>query len=96
VYRRRFRFRTSASATDPCTSQSSTDPSLIADRSPGIAAIAQMKITSAELRTAGVGELTQANGEILSESGEAWESKSYPLQAARRFGPADAEINVEE
>jgi uncharacterized protein YegP (UPF0339 family) len=37
-----------------------------------------------------------ANGEIVSESGEAYENKSYAMEAARRFGPADAEIEVEE
>ena len=36
------------------------------------------------------------NGEIVSESGEAYENKSYALEAARRFGPADAEIEVED
>jgi hypothetical protein len=34
--------------------------------------------------------------EIVSESGEAYENKSYAMEAARRFGPADAEIEVEE
>jgi uncharacterized protein YegP (UPF0339 family) len=37
-----------------------------------------------------------ANGEIVRESGEAYENKSYAMEAARRFGPADAEIEVEE
>jgi uncharacterized protein YegP (UPF0339 family) len=37
-----------------------------------------------------------ANGEIVSESGEAYENKSYAMEAARRFGPADAEIEVED
>jgi uncharacterized protein YegP (UPF0339 family) len=37
-----------------------------------------------------------ANGEIVSESGEAYQHKSYVLEAARRFGPAGAEIEVEE
>jgi uncharacterized protein YegP (UPF0339 family) len=36
------------------------------------------------------------NGEIVSESGEAYENKSYALEAARRFGPADAEIELED
>jgi len=36
------------------------------------------------------------NGEIVSESGEAYENKSYALEAARRFGPANAEIKVED
>jgi len=36
------------------------------------------------------------NGEIVSESGEAYEHKSYAMEAARRFGPAGAEIEVEE
>jgi uncharacterized protein YegP (UPF0339 family) len=34
------------------------------------------------------------NGEIVSESGEAYENKSYALEAARRFGPGEAEIEV--
>jgi uncharacterized protein YegP (UPF0339 family) len=37
-----------------------------------------------------------ANGEVVSESGEAYENKSYAVEAARRFGPPDAEIQVEE
>ena len=37
-----------------------------------------------------------ATGEIVSESGEAYENKSYALEAARRFGPADAEVDVED
>ena len=37
-----------------------------------------------------------ANGEIVSESGEAYENKSYAMEAARRFGPPAAEIEVEE
>jgi uncharacterized protein YegP (UPF0339 family) len=37
-----------------------------------------------------------ADGEIVSESGEAYQHKSYVLEAARRFGPAGAEIEVEE
>ena len=37
-----------------------------------------------------------ANGEVVSESGEAYENKSYAQEAARRFGPPDAEIEVEE
>jgi uncharacterized protein YegP (UPF0339 family) len=36
-----------------------------------------------------------ANGEVVSESGEAYEHKSYAMEAARRFGPADAEIEFE-
>jgi uncharacterized protein YegP (UPF0339 family) len=36
-----------------------------------------------------------ANGEIVSEPGEAYENKSYALEAARRFGPAAAEIEFE-
>jgi uncharacterized protein YegP (UPF0339 family) len=36
-----------------------------------------------------------ANGEIVSESGEAYQHKSYVLEAARRFGPAGAELEVE-
>jgi hypothetical protein len=35
------------------------------------------------------------NGEIVSGSGEAYENKSYMLEAARRFGPADAEMELE-
>jgi uncharacterized protein YegP (UPF0339 family) len=34
------------------------------------------------------------NGELVSESGEAYENKSHALEAARRFGPGDAEIEV--
>jgi hypothetical protein len=30
------------------------------------------------------------------ESGEAYENMSYALEAARRFGPRDREIEVEE
>jgi hypothetical protein len=36
------------------------------------------------------------NGELVSESGAAHENKSYAMEAARRFGPAGAEIDVEE
>jgi uncharacterized protein YegP (UPF0339 family) len=36
-----------------------------------------------------------ANGEIVSESGEAYENKAYVVEAARRFGPGDAEMGVE-
>jgi uncharacterized protein YegP (UPF0339 family) len=36
-----------------------------------------------------------ANGEIVSESGEAYQHKSYVLEAARRFGPAGAELEFE-
>jgi uncharacterized protein YegP (UPF0339 family) len=36
------------------------------------------------------------NGELVSESGAAHENKSYAMEAARRFGPAGAEIEVEE
>ena len=35
-----------------------------------------------------------ANGEIVSESGEAYQHKSYVLEAARRFGGADAELEL--
>ena len=42
------------------------------------------------------GEIVSESGEIVSESGEAYENKSYAMEAARRFGPADAEIEVEE
>jgi uncharacterized protein YegP (UPF0339 family) len=37
-----------------------------------------------------------SNDEIVSESGEAYENKSYAIEAARRFGPADAEPEFEE
>jgi cellobiose-specific phosphotransferase system component IIA len=37
-----------------------------------------------------------ASGEIVRESGDAHEDKVYALEAARRFGPADAEIEVED
>jgi uncharacterized protein YegP (UPF0339 family) len=36
-----------------------------------------------------------ANGEIVSESGEAYQHKSYVREAARRFGSAGAELEVE-
>jgi uncharacterized protein YegP (UPF0339 family) len=36
------------------------------------------------------------NGEIVSESGESYESRTYAVEAADRFGPGDAEIEVEE
>jgi uncharacterized protein YegP (UPF0339 family) len=36
-----------------------------------------------------------ANGEIVSQSGEAYQHKSYVLEAARRFGPAGAELEFE-
>jgi uncharacterized protein YegP (UPF0339 family) len=36
-----------------------------------------------------------ANGEVISESGEAYENKSYATEAARRFGPAEAELEFE-
>jgi uncharacterized protein YegP (UPF0339 family) len=36
------------------------------------------------------------NNEIVSESGEAYENRSYVVEAAERFGPAGAEIDVEE
>jgi hypothetical protein len=32
------------------------------------------------------------SGKIVSESGEVFEKRTYALQAAERFGPADAEI----
>ena len=32
------------------------------------------------------------NGEIVSESGEGYEDKSYAIAAARKFGPRDAVI----
>jgi uncharacterized protein YegP (UPF0339 family) len=32
------------------------------------------------------------NGEIVSESGEAYEDKSYAIQAAKKFGPTNAVI----
>jgi uncharacterized protein YegP (UPF0339 family) len=37
-----------------------------------------------------------ADREIVSESGEAYENKSYALEAARRFGPGHAEIEVQD
>jgi hypothetical protein len=84
VYRRPFRFRTSASAADPCTSQSSTEPPPMADRSPGIAAIAPMKITSAELRTAGVGELRQRMAR--SSVSQARHRRASPSSCRQRGG----------
>jgi hypothetical protein len=47
-------------------------------------------------RTGGAGVPKPLMAEIVSESGEAYENKSYAMEAARRFGPADAEIEVEE
>jgi uncharacterized protein YegP (UPF0339 family) len=35
------------------------------------------------------------NGEIVSESGEAYENKSYAIEAAERFGPREAEMEFE-
>jgi uncharacterized protein YegP (UPF0339 family) len=35
------------------------------------------------------------NGEIVSESGEAYEDKSYAIQAAKKFGPTDAVIETD-
>jgi hypothetical protein len=35
------------------------------------------------------------NGEIVSGSGEAYENEAYVMEAARRFGPADAEMEWE-
>jgi uncharacterized protein YegP (UPF0339 family) len=36
-----------------------------------------------------------ANGEIVSESREAYENKSYAIEAAERFGPREAEMEFE-
>jgi uncharacterized protein YegP (UPF0339 family) len=36
------------------------------------------------------------NGRIVSESGEAYEEKSYAIEAARDFGPRDAVIETED
>jgi hypothetical protein len=35
------------------------------------------------------------NGEIVSESGEAYEDKSYAIEAAKTFGPRDSVIVTE-
>ena len=35
------------------------------------------------------------NGEIVSESGEAYENKSYAIEAAERFSPREAEMEFE-
>jgi uncharacterized protein YegP (UPF0339 family) len=35
------------------------------------------------------------NGEIVSESGEAYENKSYAIEAAERFDPRDAQMEFE-
>jgi uncharacterized protein YegP (UPF0339 family) len=35
------------------------------------------------------------NGELVSESGEAYENKSYAIEAAERFGPRDAQMEFE-
>jgi uncharacterized protein YegP (UPF0339 family) len=36
------------------------------------------------------------NGKIVSESGEAYERQTYALEAAERFRPADAEVEIED
>jgi uncharacterized protein YegP (UPF0339 family) len=36
------------------------------------------------------------NGEIVSESGEAYEDKSYAIQAAKKFGPTNAVIFTDD
>ncbi len=36
------------------------------------------------------------NGEIVSESGEAYEDKSYAITAAKKFGPADSVVVAED
>jgi uncharacterized protein YegP (UPF0339 family) len=33
-----------------------------------------------------------ANGEVVSESGEAYENKSWAIQSAKKFGPTNAVI----
>jgi uncharacterized protein YegP (UPF0339 family) len=35
------------------------------------------------------------NGEIVSESAEAYKNKSYAIEAAERFGPREAETEFE-
>jgi uncharacterized protein YegP (UPF0339 family) len=35
------------------------------------------------------------NGEIVSESGEAYKNKSYAIEAAEWFGPREAEMEFE-
>jgi uncharacterized protein YegP (UPF0339 family) len=55
-----------------------------------------MKITVYQAEDGWRWRARASNGEIVSESGEAYENKSYALEAARRFGPAHAEIEVEE
>ena len=44
---------------------------------------------------AGAGEPKASNGEIVSESGEAYENKSYAIEAAERFSPREAEMEFE-
>ena len=36
-----------------------------------------------------------ANGEIVRGSGEAYENKSYAIEAAERFGPRETEMEFE-
>jgi uncharacterized protein YegP (UPF0339 family) len=55
-----------------------------------------MKITVYQAEDGWRWRARASNGEIVSESGEAYENKSYALEAVRRFGPADAEIEVDE
>jgi hypothetical protein len=55
-----------------------------------------MKITAYRAQDGWRWQAQTASGEIVSESGEAYEDKVYALEAARRCGPADAEIEVED
>jgi uncharacterized protein YegP (UPF0339 family) len=53
-----------------------------------------MKITVHQAADGWCWRAKAANGEIVSESGEPYKNKSYALEAARRFGPGEAEIEV--
>jgi uncharacterized protein YegP (UPF0339 family) len=37
-----------------------------------------------------------ANGEVVSESGEAYENKSWAIQSAKKFGPTNAVIFTDD
>jgi uncharacterized protein YegP (UPF0339 family) len=58
------------------------------------ATIYRMKITVCQAADGWRWRAKAVNGEIVSESGEPYENKSYALEAARRFGPGEAEIEV--
>jgi uncharacterized protein YegP (UPF0339 family) len=55
-----------------------------------------MKVTVYRAKDGWRWHAKSSNGEIVSESGEAYENKSYAIEAARQFGPDDgAELEVE-